>query len=77
MGSGGKTFVMTGEFKTMARTDAKYKLEMLGHKVTGGVSSKTDYLVTNLNTPTVKYKKAQDLDIPIINETELVERFLS
>ena len=49
----------------------KTYIESLGGKVTGSVSSKTDYLLNNDNQSTTsKNKKAKELGIPIITEDE-------
>jgi len=70
----GKTFVITGSLETFAnRNECKEKIESLGGKVAGSVSSKTDYLVNNDNTSTSsKNKKAKELNVPIITENELL-----
>ena len=44
----------------------------MGAKVSGSVSSKTDYLINNdISSTSGKNKKAKDLGIPIIDEAEL------
>ena len=68
----GKTFVLTGTLPTLKRSEAKKIIESLGGKVTGSVSSKTDYVVAGEN-PGSKLEKAQKLDIQIINELQLLE----
>ncbi len=46
-------------------------IEGLGGKVTGSVTSKTDYLINNDVTSTSsKNKKANELGVPIISEEE-------
>lgn len=71
----GKTFVVTGEvthFKN--RKDLGAKIEELGGKVVGSVSSKTDYLINNdIESTSSKNKKAKELGVPIINEEEFLE----
>lgn len=71
----GKTFVITGSvnhFKN--RNELKAKIEELGGKVTGSVTSKTDYLINNDNTSSSsKNKKAKELSIPIITEEEFLQ----
>ena len=66
----GKTFVITGEvsyFKN--RKELQAKIETLGGKVTGSVSSNTDYLINNdSESNSSKNKKAKELGIPIITE---------
>ena len=70
----GLTFVITGSLEHFAnRDEAKEKIESLGGKVSGSVSAKTSYLVNNDITSTSgKNKKAKELNIPIINEEELI-----
>ena len=51
-------------------------MEKSGGKVTGSVTSKTDFLVNNdLQSASSKNRKAKELGIPIISEDEFVERF--
>lgn len=68
----GKTFVLTGTLPNMAREQAKEKIEYLGGKVTGSVSSKTDYVVVGVD-PGSKYDKAVELGITILDEAGLVK----
>ena len=66
----GKTFVITGKL-SRKRDDIKAEIESLGGKVTGSVSSKTDYLIcNNKNSTTGKSADAKRLNIPIITEEE-------
>ena len=70
----GKSFVITGNVQHFAnRNEVKALIEAKGGKVTGSVSSKTDYLINN-NTKSAssKNKKAKDLGIPIISEEEFL-----
>ena len=68
----GKTFVLTGTLPTIAREDAKVRIESAGGKVTGSVSKNTDYVVAGAD-PGSKLDKANSLGIPIIGEPELLE----
>lgn len=68
----GKTFVLTGTLPGMTREAAKEKIEHLGGKVTGSVSSKTDYVVAGTD-PGSKYDKANELGITILDEAGLLE----
>jgi DNA ligase (NAD+) len=63
----GKTFVITGTLGAYSRTQAKSLIESSGGKVTSSVSSKTDFLVLGEN-PGAKYRKAKDLNIPVLEE---------
>ena len=71
----GVTFVITGavhHFKN--RKEVKAKVEELGGKVTGSVTSKTDYLINNdKNSSSSKNKKAKELGIPIITEEQFID----
>lgn len=67
----GLTFVLTGTLPTLAREDAKKRIEELGGNVSSSVSKKTSYVVLGDN-PGSKYDKAKELNIKIINEEELI-----
>ena len=64
-----KVIVFTGSLDSMSRSEAKEKAESLGAKVTGSISSKTDYLIVGKEAGT-KEKKAKDLDIKLIDESQ-------
>lgn len=70
----GRTFVITGSLHHFSnRNECKKRIEDLGGKVAGSVSSKTDYLVNNdAGSGSSKNKKAKELQIPIITEEELL-----
>ena len=63
----GRTFVLTGTLPTMSREEASAKIESLGGKVSGSVSSKTDYVLAGAEAGS-KLEKAQSLGIAIIDE---------
>lgn len=71
----GVNFVITGSVKHFAnRGEVKELIESLGGKVTGSVTSKTNYLINNDVTSTSsKNKKANELGIPIISEETCLE----
>ena len=53
-------------------------IEQLGGKVSGSVSSKTNYLINNdVASTSGKNKKAKDLGIPIISENQFVQMITS
>ena len=67
-----KTFCITGsliEFKN--REDCEKYIISNGGKIVSGVSKKTNYLICNEASTSSKYKKAQNLNIPIITELDL------
>lgn len=68
----GKTFVITGTLPTLKRNEAKDLIEQVGGKVTNSISAKTDYLVIGEN-PGSKLAKAQELNIPQLEENQLLE----
>ncbi len=73
----GLTFVITGDVRHYKNRDEfKAYVEAGGGKVTGSVTSKTDYLVNNdAQSSSSKNRKAKELGIPIITEDEFVSRF--
>ena len=68
----GKTFVITGNVHIYKnRNELKSAIEANGGKVTGSVSSNTDFLINNdIDSASSKNKKAKELGIPIISEDE-------
>ena len=67
----GMTFVLTGTLPTLKREAAKNLIVSCGGKVVGSVSKKTDYLVAGEDAGS-KLSLAENLDIKIINESELL-----
>jgi DNA ligase (NAD+) len=67
----GLTFVLTGTLPTLAREDAKERIESAGGKVVGSVSKKTNYVVAGEEAGS-KLDKARALEIPVIGEEELL-----
>ena len=67
-------FVITGSVEHFAnRAQAKEFIESLGGKVTGSVTSKTNYLINNDTTSnSSKNKKAKELGIPILSEEDFL-----
>ncbi|WP_027107936.1 NAD-dependent DNA ligase LigA [Lacticigenium naphthae] len=68
----GKTIVLTGKLEHFSRPELKERLILLGAKVTGSVSTKTDILIAGEDAGS-KMKKAQELAIHIMNEEELLD----
>ena len=65
----GKTVVVTGTLKNYSRGEIKNKLEILGAKVSGSVSKKTDYVIAGEEAGS-KLIKAKDLGVKVLTEEE-------
>ena len=64
------TFVLTGTLTSHSRSEATEALKLLGAKVSGSVSKKTDFVVAGINAGS-KLEKAEQLGIAIIDEESL------
>ena len=69
----GLTFVLTGTLahSGMTRDEAGARLKALGAKVSGSVSKKTSFVVAGENAGS-KYDKAVALDVPVLDEAQLL-----
>ena len=67
----GKTFVLTGTLEQFTRDEAKAMIEAQGGKVSGSVSKKTGYVVAG-EAAGSKLRKAQELGIPVLSESDLL-----
>jgi len=68
----GKTFVVSGVFESLGRTELKKLIEDNGGKVSSSISSKTTFLVAGDKMGPSKRTKAEGLGIPIISEQEFL-----
>lgn len=67
----GQTWVITGALSSMARDEAKAKLQALGAKVVGSVSAKTTALLAGEKAGS-KMAKAEKLGVKVVGEDEFL-----
>jgi DNA ligase (NAD+) len=65
----GKILVFTGSLTKMSRSEAKSRAEALGAKVSGSVSSKTNYVICGAD-PGSKLRQAQTLGVAVLSEDQ-------
>lgn len=66
----GMVFVVSGVFDKFSRDELKKSIDDNGGKVSSSISGKTTYLVAGENMGPAKLKKAEKLEVKIINEEE-------
>ena len=71
-GLSGETVVLTGTLSKLTRNDAKARLQALGAKVSGSVSSKTSFVVAG-DAAGSKLTKAQELGVLVLTEQDLID----
>ena len=69
----GNTFVVSGVFTKLSRTELKKSIEDNGGKVSSSISSKTTYVVAGDNMGPSKQAKAEALGVTIISEDQFLE----
>lgn len=69
----GKSLCVTGKLVRFTRDSINEKIVSIGAKAVGSVSKNTDYLITNEASGSSKYKKAMELNIPILTENEFLK----
>ena len=69
----GKNVCVTGKLNNFTRDSINVAIESAGAKAVSSVSKTTDYLVTNEQSGSSKYKKAVELNITIITEEEFMK----
>ncbi|SHG24752.1 NAD-dependent DNA ligase LigA [Flagellimonas flava] len=70
----GQTFVVSGVFESLGRTELKKLIEDNGGKVASSISSKTSFLVAGANMGPSKKTKAENLGVPIISEQDFLDK---
>ena len=68
-----KKVVVSGVFESFSRDEMKDLIESNGGQILGSISSKTDFIVAGDQMGPSKRSKAEQLNIPIISEKELIE----
>jgi len=68
----GKTLVLTGTLPELSREQAAERIAAAGGRVTGSVSSKTDYVLAG-ESPGSKLAKAERLGVPVLDEAGLLK----
>lgn len=69
----GNTFVVSGVFHQVSRTELKKLIEDNGGKVSSSISGKTNYVVAGDNMGPSKKTKAENLGVPIISEEDFLQ----
>jgi DNA ligase (NAD+) len=69
----GETFVVSGVFQIVSRTELKKLIEDNGGKVLSSISSKTSFLVAGDKMGPSKREKAENLKIPILSENAFLK----
>lgn len=69
----GKSFIISGVFEKYSRDELKDLIEQHGGKIVSSISAKLNYLVAGENMGPSKLEKANKLNIPIINDDQLIE----
>lgn len=69
----GLAFVLTGVYESMERDEAAAVIKDLGGRVTSALSGKTNYVVAGEESGPAKLAKAEDLNIPILSEDDLLD----
>lgn len=69
----GLTFVVSGVFEHFSRDGIKASIEANGGKVSGSISKKTSYVLAGDNMGPEKRKKAEELGVKVIDESQYQE----
>ncbi len=69
----GKTFVVSGVFSHFSRDGIKQSIEQNGGKVSGSISSKTDFVVAGEKMGPEKLRKAESIGVKIISERDYMD----
>jgi DNA ligase (NAD+) len=67
-----RTFVLTGTLDSLTRDQARERIEARGHKVSGTVSKKTQFVVAGAD-PGSKLERARALGVTVLDEREFLD----
>lgn len=70
----GQTFVVSGVFESLSRTELKKLIEDNGGKVASSISSKTNFVIAGDNMGPSKRTKAESLNISILSEYQFLDK---
>lgn len=70
----GQSIVISGVFESLSRDELKKLIEDNGGKVSSSISSKTSFIVAGDNMGPSKKKKADDLNISLLNEYDFLQK---
>ena len=70
----GEKIVVSGVFTQFSRVELKKMIEEHGGKNIGSISKNTTFVLAGDNMGPSKKQKAEDLKIPLVNETEFLEK---
>ncbi|MGE0568852.1 MAG: NAD-dependent DNA ligase LigA [Bacteroidia bacterium] len=73
----GKTIVISGVFNKYSRDKLKELIEQNGGKNSGSISKKTSFILAGDNIGPEKLKKANSLNIPLVNEEEFEKMIMN
>ena len=68
-----KTFMITGKLNGVSRAEVKSLIEQNSGKIISNVNKKLNYLITGEKPTIKKINSAQELNIIVINQKELME----
>ncbi|HUS86573.1 MAG TPA: NAD-dependent DNA ligase LigA [Bacteroidales bacterium] len=68
-----KIIVISGVFERYSREEYRSIVEECGGKVSGSISSRTSFVLAGENVGPSKRKKAEDMGIPLVTETEFLK----
>lgn len=72
----GKTYVLTGTFETLSRTQASERLSALGAKISSSVSIKTTAVIAGAQ-PGSKLAKAKEFGVTVLSENDLLRMLMT